>query len=74
MLPFQYKYMKTYICIPWYAAVHMKTEAQVNIHNPLTVCSSYKRKFVICPFIDKETHRSYSFANELNGLNELAHL
>ncbi len=26
----------------------MKTEAQVNFLNPLTVCSSYKRKLPIC--------------------------
>jgi hypothetical protein len=36
--------------------------------NPFTVCSSYKRKFVICPFVDEETNGSYLFANGLNGL------
>jgi hypothetical protein len=48
--------------------------------NPFTVCSWCKRKFVICPFVDEETNKSYPFANELNGLygpnglNGLAHL
>jgi hypothetical protein len=41
--------------------------------NPLTVCSSYKQKFVVCPFVDKETNVIYPFANRLNGLNGLAH-
>ncbi len=54
-----------------------KTEAQAFFFNPFTVCSSYKRKFDDCPFVDKETNGSYPFANKLNllnGLNGLAHL
>jgi hypothetical protein len=51
----------------------METEAQAIFLNLFTMCSSYKRKFGICPF-DKETNRSYPFANRLNGLNELARL
>ncbi len=39
-----------------------------------TVCSSWKRKFVICPFVHEETNRSYPFANGLNGQNGCAHL
>jgi hypothetical protein len=35
------------------------------------VCSSFKWKFVVCPFVDKETNGSYPFAN---GLNRLASL
>ncbi len=42
--------------------------------NPFTICSLYKRKFVICPFADEETNRSYPFANRLNGLNRPSHL
>jgi hypothetical protein len=33
--------------------------------NPITVCLSCKRKFVICLFIDEETKGSYPFANGL---------
>jgi hypothetical protein len=49
-----------------------KTEVQVIFLNPFTVCSLCIRKFVVCPFIDEETSRIYSFAiglNVLNGLN-----
>jgi hypothetical protein len=42
--------------------------------NPFTVYSPCKWKFVICPFVEKETKGSYPFANRLNGLNRLAHL
>jgi hypothetical protein len=49
-------------------------EALAIFPNPFTVCSSCKREFVVCPFVDKETNRSYLFANGLNGLNGLAHL
>jgi hypothetical protein len=56
------------------------TESQSN-----TVCSSYKRKFVVFPFVGEETNGvvfpfvgeetngSYPFANELNRLNGHAH-
>ncbi len=40
-----------------------KTEAQAVFLNPFTICSSSKRKFVVRPFVDKETNRSYSFGN-----------
>ncbi len=33
--------------------------------NPFTICSSCKRKFVVCPFVDKERNKSCLFANEL---------
>ncbi len=39
--------------------------------NSFTVCSSCKQKFFICPFADKETNKSYTFANRLNGLAHL---
>jgi hypothetical protein len=54
-----------------------KTEAEAIFLNPFTLCSSCKRKFVVCPFVDEETNESYLFANGLNGLygiNGLAHL
>jgi hypothetical protein len=45
--------------------------AQANFINPFTICSLYKRKFVVCPVIDEETNGSYSFANGLEGPNGL---
>ncbi len=47
-----------------------KTEDQAIFLSPFNVCSSGKRKFVVCPFAD-ETNRSYPYANRLNGLNNL---
>ncbi len=70
-------YLCLYLYFYLYAAISngkQKTEAQTIFLNPFTVCSSWKRKFVICPFLDKETNRWYLFANGLNGLNGLAHL
>jgi hypothetical protein len=49
----------------------LKTEAQEIFLNLFGVCSSWKWKFVFCPFVDEETNRSYPFAN---GLNRLANL
>ncbi len=57
-----------------YCRFKRKTEAQVIFLYPFTVCSSCKRKFVVCPFVYEETYRSYLFANGLNGLNGLAQL
>jgi hypothetical protein len=51
-----------------------KTEAQAIFLNPFTFCSSCKQKFVICPFVNEETNRSYPFAHGLNRLNGLAYL
>ncbi len=51
-----------------------KTEANAVFLSPSTVCSSCKRKFVVCPFVDKETNRSYPFANGLNGVAYLCEL
>ncbi len=81
-----YKHINIYICIRYtniyvfiyvyiYTAISnrkRKTEGQAIFFNPFTVCLSCKRKFVICPFVYEETHASYPFANELNGLNGLA--
>jgi hypothetical protein len=48
-----------------------KTEAQAIFLNAFNVCSSCKRKFVICSFVDEETNGSYPFANGLIGLAHL---
>ncbi len=45
-----------------------KAEAKAIFLNQFTVCSSCKRKFVICPFVDEETNGIYLLANGLNGL------
>ncbi len=63
-----YKYIHAYICI---LPFQMENRSQTIFFNPFTVCSVCKWKFVICPFVDKETNGSYSFANGLNGLMEL---
>jgi hypothetical protein len=39
--------------------------------NPLTICSSCKRKFAFCPFAGKETNGKYPFAHEPIGLAHL---
>jgi hypothetical protein len=49
----------------------LKTEAQDIFLNPITISSSCKCKFVVCPIVDEERNESYLFANRLN---ELAHL
>jgi hypothetical protein len=49
-----------------------KIEAQAIFLKPFTVCSSCNRKFVVCPFANKETNRSYPFTNGQNGRNGLA--
>ncbi len=54
--------------------IKQKTEVQAIFLNPFTICSSCTRKFVVCPFADKETGGSYLFANGLKGLNELNRL
>ncbi len=51
-----------------------KTEAMAIFLHLFSVCSSYKRKFVVCPFVDEETNGSYLFSNGLNGINGLARL
>jgi hypothetical protein len=39
--------------------------------DPFTICSSFKRKFVVSLFVDKEIIGSHPFANGLNGLTHL---
>ncbi len=41
---------------------------------PFPLCSSCKRKFVVCPFVCKETNGSCPLANGLNVLNGLSRL
>ncbi len=57
-------YLFIYIC----SRFKRKTEAQAIFLNSFTVCSSCKRKFVICPFVYEETNGSYLFANGLSRL------
>ncbi len=52
----------------------MENGSPVIFLNPFTICSSCKWKFVVCPFVDKETNGSYLFANGLKALNGLADL
>jgi hypothetical protein len=49
-------------------------KAQAILPHPFTLCSSCKQKFVVCPFVNKETNVSNPFANRLNGLNGLNRL
>ncbi len=51
--------------------IKRKTEALVIFLHPFTICSSCKRKFVVCPFVDEEANKSYLLASRLN---RLAHL
>ncbi len=70
-----HRYRYIYISINIYIYIccrfKRKMEAQVIFLNPFTVCSSCKRKFVVCLYVNEETNGSYPFAN---GLNRLAHL
>jgi hypothetical protein len=49
----------------------IEMETKAIFLNPFTVWSSCKWKFVICPFLDKETNGSYPLANGHNGLAHL---
>jgi hypothetical protein len=51
-----------------------KTEVQVIVLNPFTLCSLCKWKFVVCPFVYIQTKGSYPFANRLSGLDGLNRL
>ncbi len=69
-----YIYISTiYQCL--YISFHFKQKAenrsQVIFLNLVPVCSSCKRKFVVCPFVYEEKNVSYLFANGLNGLVHL---
>ncbi len=62
-----------YICCRFTKKSNIKqiTEDQAIFLNPFTVCSSCKRKFVVCSCVDEEKNGSYPFANGLNGLTGL---
>ncbi len=45
-----------------------KLEAQTFFFHPFTVCSSFKRKFVVCPLVDEETNGSLPYANGITDL------
>jgi hypothetical protein len=72
---YRYIYISTYIFI--YRCFKWKMEAQVIFLNLFTVCSSCKRKFVVCLSGFQETNGTSPFVkglNRLNGLNGLGHL
>ncbi len=83
---YTYLYMYLYICKEngngkLYKYIHAADLQQKNQTEngrpgnfPSSVCSSCKRKFVLCPFFDEETNGSFPCANELDGLTGLAHL
>ncbi len=61
--------------------IKQKTEAQAIFLHQFTFCSSCKREFVLCPFVDEEINGSCPLVNGvigltglngLNGLNGLA--
>ncbi len=75
---YRYVYVNIPLSISMYTLLYIhicrfkrKTEAQAICLNPFTVCSSSERKFVICPYVYKQTNGSYLFANGLNGLAHL---
>ncbi len=49
-----------------------KTEAQAIFLNPFTVCSSCKRKFAVCLFVDEETNGSLQRDLPINGINNVS--
>jgi hypothetical protein len=53
----------------YFIKIHLEHDQASNVCK--SVGSSYKRKFVVFPFVDEETNGSYLFAN---GLNALVHL
>ncbi len=71
------RHMYIFIYIHISTFINIYTAISIGKRKPrrlFTVCSSWKRKFVICPFVYKEANRSYPFANGLNGQNGCAHL
>ncbi len=52
--------MYLYVYVHIYAAVSNENGSPGKFFlNLFTVCSMWKRKFVVCLFVDKETNRSY---------------
>ncbi len=57
------------VCVYIYAAVSNGKQSPGEFFlNPFTACSSCKWKFVICPFVDKETNGSYLFVNGITSM------
>ncbi len=75
---YKYLYIYNYMSISIYICCHFKRtmEAQAIFLNPFTICSSCKRKFVICHlFLRKQTEVIHlQGTNGLKRLNGLAHL
>jgi hypothetical protein len=60
-------YIYIYIyCI--FICCRFKWKTEAIFLNQFTVYSSYKRKFVVCLFVDKETTEVVRLQNGLNGL------
>jgi hypothetical protein len=78
--PHLYLYISVSIYISIYLYIYIccrfkrKTEAQAIFLNPFIICSSYKQKFAVCPFVDEDTNGGYPSASELNGLAHLCDL
>ncbi len=70
-------YLYIYICIWIYTYIHVcchfkrKTETQENFSLIRLLCSSCKRKFVVC--WRRNTRKNLFAKNELNGLTGFAH-
>jgi hypothetical protein len=47
--------------------IRQKTEVHSSFLNLFTICSVWKRKFVVCLFVDNETKGSYLFSNRPDG-------
>ncbi len=47
--------------------IRQKTEVHSSFFNLFTICSVWKRKFVVCLFVDNETKGSYLFSNRPDG-------
>ncbi len=59
-----YTYRYTYTYIQYFLPFQMKngkTKTQAFFLNPCTASSSYKRKFVACPFVDDQTNGNNRF-------------
>jgi hypothetical protein len=62
-----YRYIDAYVSLNMYICCHFKpkTEAQAIFLILFTVCSLWKQKFVVCPFVYGEVNGSYPFKNGL---------
>jgi hypothetical protein len=55
---FRFHLQQTNRSLPFPFSGKQKTEAHALFLDPFTVCSSCKRKFVVCPFVDERTNGS----------------